>query len=117
MTRYAAAAAAGLLADRVLGEPPAPVHPVAAFGQAMADLERRVWRDSRPAGAGYAATGVGLGWAAGFALGSSIPAGAVATWLVVAGRALGEEARAIGERLADDDLDGARRRLPALVGR
>jgi adenosylcobinamide-phosphate synthase len=105
------------LADRVLGEPPAPVHPVAAFGRVMADLERRVWRDGRPAGAGYAATGIGFGWAAGFALGSSIPAGATATWLVVAGRALGEEARAIGERLVDDDLDGARRRLPALVGR
>ncbi|MGH9009035.1 MAG: CobD/CbiB family cobalamin biosynthesis protein, partial [Acidimicrobiia bacterium] len=28
-----------------------------------------------------------------------------------------EEARAIGERLAHDDLDAARRRLPALVGR
>lgn len=69
------------------------------------------------AGAGYAATGIGLGAAAGFALGSSVPAGAVATWLVVAGRALGEEARAIGDLLYADDLDGARRRLPALVGR
>ncbi len=47
----------------------------------------------------------------------SAPAGALATWLVVAGRALGDEARGIGERLVDDDLDGARRRLPALVGR
>ena len=115
--RSAVATAVGLVADRVLGEPPAPVHPVAAFGRAMTTLERRVWQDSRMVGAGYAATGIGLGWAAGFALGSSIPAGAVATWLVVAGRALGEEARVIGERLADDDLDGARRRLPALVGR
>jgi adenosylcobinamide-phosphate synthase len=50
-------------------------------------------------------------------IGSSTPAGAVATWLVVAGRALGVEARAIGERLVVDDLAGARRRLPALVGR
>jgi adenosylcobinamide-phosphate synthase len=41
----------------------------------------------------------------------------LATWLVVAGRALGDEARAIGALLAEDDLDGARRRLPALVGR
>ena len=115
--RTALAAAVGVLADRVLGEPPAPVHPVAVFGQAMATLERRVWRNSRSAGAGYAATGIGLGWAAGVALGSTIPAGTMATWLVVAGRALGEEARAIGARLADDDLDGARLRLPALVGR
>jgi adenosylcobinamide-phosphate synthase len=49
--------------------------------------------------------------------GASLSGGAVATWLVVAGRALGDEARAIGERLIDDDLDGARRRLPSLVGR
>jgi adenosylcobinamide-phosphate synthase len=115
--RYLIAAAAGLVADRVLGEPPARVHPVAAFGQGMTILERRVWRDRRSAGAGFAATGIGLGWAAGFALGSTIPAGAAATWLVVAGRALGEEARAIGAHLAGDDLAGARRRLPALVGR
>lgn len=113
----AVAAAVGLLADRVLGEPPAGLHPVAAFGRGMVALERRVWRDDRAAGVGYAAAGAGLGWAAGFALGPSVPAGAVATWLVVAGRALGDEARAIGDRLVENDLDGARRRLPALVGR
>ena len=139
--RHGAAAAVGLLADRAFGEPPAAVHPVAVFGRVMTQLERRVWRDSRLAGVAYAAAGVGvaslagaglsrtanaafgrsagagLGRAAGLALRSSVPAGAVATWLVVAGRALGEEARADGERLAADDLEGARRRLPALVGR
>jgi len=114
--RNAVAAAAGLVADRVLGEP-AAVHPVALFGQTMTALERRMWRETRVAGVAYAAAGIGLGTAAGFALGTSIPAGAGATWLVVAGRALGAEARAIGERLVDDDLAGARRRLPALVGR
>jgi adenosylcobinamide-phosphate synthase len=119
----ALAAAAGILADRVLGEPPAPVHPVAWFGRAMVALEERVraahptWRDGRLAGAGYATAGAGLGWAAGAAWGRSVPAGAAATWVVVAGRALGEEARAIGERLVADDLAGARGRLPALVGR
>jgi adenosylcobinamide-phosphate synthase len=147
--RFGVAAAAGLVADRMLGEPPAAAHPVALFGRAMTQLERLVWRDSRSAGAGYVAIGIGLGSLAGagfvraadaalrrtagtdsgrtahaargrgvgLAVGSSIPAGAVATWLVVAGRALGEEARAIGERLVVDDLEGARRRLPALVGR
>jgi adenosylcobinamide-phosphate synthase len=83
----------------------------------MTALERGLWRDNRVAGVGYAATGIGLGAAAGLALGPSVPAGAAATWLVVAGRALGEEARGIGERLIADDLEGARRRLPALVGR
>jgi adenosylcobinamide-phosphate synthase len=111
------AAALGLLCDRVLGEPPTAVHPVAAFGRAMTAMERRVWADNRAAGAGYAAAGVGLGGATGFALGGSLAAGALATWLVVAGRALGDEALGIGARLVDGDLDGARRRLPALVGR
>ena len=135
-------AAIGLVADRALGEPPAGVHPVAAFGRLMIGLEQVLrsgspaggaaaaapdgsWRDGRLGGAAYAAAGVGLGWAAGVglewaagaALGSSVPAAAVATWIVVAGRALGDEAQAIGERLAAGDLDGARRRLPALVGR
>ncbi|HEV8625566.1 MAG TPA: adenosylcobinamide-phosphate synthase CbiB [Acidimicrobiia bacterium] len=117
LAKNAVAVAGGLLADRALGEPPSAVHPVAAFGRALGGLERRVWRDSQAAGAIYTGAGVGLGWAAGFALGPSVPAGVVATWLVVAGRALGNEARAIGERLIDDDLDGARLRLPALVGR
>src|SRR5581483_2229083 len=138
--RWAVAAALGLLADRALGEPPAPVHPVALFGRAMERLEPLVrgergsgsaaagpgrsagaatgpagesdrshgtWRHGRAAGAAYAAAGVGLGAAAGFALGPSLSAGAVATWLVVAGRALGEEALAVGERLVAGDLDGA----------
>jgi len=148
--KFPAAAAIGLVGDRVFGEPPATVHPVALFGRAMTRLEDFVrgdagpaergvdqtqgnvdpaadsgggahlsgaWRPGRAGGAGYAAVGVGLGWAAGWALGPSLPAGAVATSLVVAGRALGEEAAAVGERLAAGDLDGARRRLPALVGR
>ncbi|MCA1842444.1 MAG: adenosylcobinamide-phosphate synthase CbiB [Actinobacteria bacterium] len=105
------------MADRMIGEPPTAVHPVAAFGQVMTMLEPRMWANNRVAGGRYTATGVGLGWAAGFALGPTLPAGVVATWIVVAGRQLGEEALAIGNLLSDDDLDGARRRLPALVGR
>jgi|GEM_PF-162348 len=90
----------------------------AATGPAgESDRSHGTWRHGRAAGAAYAAAGVGLGAAAGFALGPSLSAGAVATWLVVAGRALGEEALAVGERLVAGDLDGARRRVPALVGR
>jgi len=130
------APAVGLVADRLLGEPPAAMHPVAAFGRLMLGIEGTLrsgnaddggaaargsgvdaWRHGRLGGIAYAATGAGLGCAAGAALGSSVPAGAVATWVVVAGRALGDEAQAIGARLSAGDLDGARRRLPALVGR
>ncbi|HLJ08283.1 MAG TPA: adenosylcobinamide-phosphate synthase CbiB [Acidimicrobiia bacterium] len=139
-----------MVGDRLFGEPPAIIHPVALFGRAMTKLEQFVrgdagpaergvnlthgnveraagsgggtgvpaaWRHGRPGGTAYAAIGVGLGWTGGSALGPSLAAGAVATSMVVAGRALGEEAVAVGERLAAGDLDGARRRLPALVGR
>lgn len=109
----ALAVAVGLVADRLLGEPPASAHPVAAFGQAMTRLEARLWRDSRMAGMAYTAAGVTLGLAAGAALGST----ALATALVVAGRALGDEARGVASTLARGDLEAARARLPALVGR
>jgi adenosylcobinamide-phosphate synthase len=42
---------------------------------------------------------------------------AATTWSVVGGTSLGREAMGISAALADDDLPGARRRLPALVGR
>src|SRR5438132_914954 len=48
----AAGLALGALADLVLADPRRG-HPVAGFGRAAAALERRVWRDARPAGAGY----------------------------------------------------------------
>jgi adenosylcobinamide-phosphate synthase len=110
-------AAAGLLADRLLGEPPAGTHPVAIFGRVMTGLEEAAWRDSRPAGVGFAAAGAGLGLAAGFTLGSGPAATAVATSLVVAGRALADEARRVGAAITAGDLEAARALLPALVGR
>jgi adenosylcobinamide-phosphate synthase len=105
--------AAGLLADRVLGEPPAAIHPVAAFGAAMGAVERRLHRDSRVAGAVHAAIGLGLGLAAGTAVRST----AVATYVAVAGRMLATTATTIGDALAAGDLESARNLLPSLVGR
>ena len=105
--------AAGLVADRVLGEPPAPVHPVVAFGRVMRRVERSLYRDRRAAGVAHCVVGAGLGVAAGGLLGTT----AVATWVAVAGRALGEAATAVGVALVDGDLDRARVLLPALVGR
>ena len=105
--------AVGVLADRLLGEPPAPAHPVVLFGRVMRAAERRLYRDSRAAGVAHAAIGAGLGVAAGGVLGST----AGATWLAVAGRALGSAATAVGDALEAGDLDRARELLPALVGR
>jgi adenosylcobinamide-phosphate synthase len=102
-----------LAADAALGEPPVTPHPVAAFGSAMAAGERWWYADSRARGAGHCLAGVALGAAAGSAIGST----AVAAYLAVAGRALADEATAVRRLLELDDVDGARARLPALVGR
>jgi len=54
---HPAQAALGLLADRLVGEPPEWLHPVSWFGRLMALAERAGYRDSRLAGAAYAAAG------------------------------------------------------------
>jgi adenosylcobinamide-phosphate synthase len=110
---HAMGAAAGMLADRLAGEPPAAVHPVVAFGRVMRAIERTMYRDSRVAGVAHAAAGAGLGVAAGGLVGST----ALATWVAVAGRALGRAALGVSAALEAGDLDRARELLPALVGR
>ena len=114
------AAIAGLVADRLLGEPPARWHPVAHFGRAMLALERRWYRDERGAGVRYAAVGVGGAALAGFGLRRLLgapTATALATWVAIGGRMLAEVANAIGDELHAGDLAAARAALPALVGR
>jgi adenosylcobinamide-phosphate synthase len=120
----AAALTAGLLADRLLGEPPGALHPVAAYGRAMTAAERVVWADRRSVGAAYASAGAGLAAAVGSLLSgrSSRPARryagvAIATYVAVAARALREAANHVQDALEADDLAGARGRVTALVGR
>jgi adenosylcobinamide-phosphate synthase len=105
--------AVGIAADRLFGEPAVNPHPVALLGQALQQVEHGLYADRRSAGVAHAAVGVALGWGAGRVIRST----AIATYLAVAGRALGEAAGAVDEALRDGDLDGARRLLPALVGR
>ena len=107
------AVAAGLIVDRMLGEPPSAVHPVAGFGSLMGGLERRLYEPTLARGAIYAAAGTALGVLAGRAARSTVLATASAS----AGRSLGDAAASIGAALARDDLDEARRLLPSLVGR
>ena len=59
----------GILADATFGDPRRG-HPVAAFGSLAAGLERRLYRDSRAAGTGYATVLVGGTVAAGVLLGT-----------------------------------------------
>ena len=111
--RRCLAAAAGLVLDRIVGEPPADVHPVAGFGRTMERVEQSLWADRRLNGTVYALSGAVMGAAAGSAAGST----AVATWAVAAGRELRRVASHIGELAAAGDLSAARAELPSLVGR
>lgn len=116
MTRIrnrAAAAGAGVVLDRLLGEPAMRPHPVAAFGWAMQRLERLMYMDDRLQGTVYLGAGLGSAVLAGGMVRSTT----AATYLAVAGRSLAEEARAIAAHLGGGDLDAARAALPALVGR
>ena len=106
-------AAWGILADRVVGEPPAAWHPVRLFGTSMEHIERSTYRDARLAGVVHAAVGTGVGVAVGSAVGST----AAATCVAVAGRALWDEALRVGDALAASDHERARALLPGLVGR
>jgi adenosylcobinamide-phosphate synthase len=102
----------GLLADWLIGEPPRRAHPVAAFGSLMRRVERGLYRDTRRAGALYAAVGTAVGVSSGLIVRRSF-----ATYLAVAARSLWTEAATVQQLLDEGDLDGARTRLPALVGR
>ena len=118
MTRWgrrALGAAAGLVLDRLLGEPPVPdhLHPIALFGTGVTALEARLYDDRRAPGAVLVAAGVGAAAATGAALGSPVAAGYLAT----SGRGLHDAARAVAAALDADDLAGARELLPWLVGR
>jgi adenosylcobinamide-phosphate synthase len=114
---------AGWAADLAAGDPRRG-HPVALFGGAAARLERRWWRDRRAAGVGYVTVCVGLPALAAFALDRRLGSArgraallALVTWAALGGRSLGREATAVAAAVAAGDLDTARARLPALVGR
>jgi adenosylcobinamide-phosphate synthase len=102
-----------VLLDRLAGEPTVQPHPVEVLGSMLGALEERLWRDDRVAGMVHAALGTALGALAGAAVRST----ALATWLAVSGRMLGDTARDVARALDGERLDDARGVLPALVGR
>jgi adenosylcobinamide-phosphate synthase len=102
-----------LLADRVLGEPPAHVHPVAAFGTVMTHVERAVYRDDRRAGVAYAAIGTAIGAGAGLV----VRRRSAAVALAAAGRELRLASARVRDALVRDDVADARAKVTALVGR
>lgn len=120
----AAGLALGAVADLLLADP-RRAHPVAGFGSVAAALERRVWRDSRVVGAGYAlaltvaAAGVGAGLQGATRrrpLAHAVIT-AAATWTVLGGTSLGRTAGDMYSALRARDLPAARAVLPSLAGR
>lgn len=106
-------AALGLFADRLLGEPPASVHPLVHFGNTMNRFERAFYRDDRRQGVLHAVLGTTVGSVTGLLVRSTT----VATYTAVGARALTEAAATVGDALVKGDLTEARRALPSLVGR
>ncbi|WP_327114239.1 cobalamin biosynthesis protein [Nocardia sp. NBC_01730] len=107
----------GFALDRVFGDPRRG-HPVAGFGSAAGALESVTYADRRVAGLVHEVLAVGS--VVGFgvvARRGGVAATAVATWTVLGGRSLARTGRAMADRLAGGDLDGARALLPALCGR
>jgi adenosylcobinamide-phosphate synthase len=120
----AAGLALGVAADLLLGDP-RRAHPVAGFGATAAALERRVWRDTRAAGAGYALGLIAATTGLGAVLDRSTRrrpvlralVTAAATWTVLGGTSLARTATDMERALADGDLPAARAVLPSLAGR
>ena len=121
----AAGLIAGLVADRYLGDPPTPAHPVAWFGTLVSTLEKPLYADDRRAGAQLvAASTLPLVAVAAVAECRSqrsfltqVASTALVTWAVVGARSLHAEGETMADRLAADDLAGARAQLMNLCGR
>lgn len=106
-----------LFADRILGEPPSAVHPVALFGRVMEKYEFFAWRDTRLAGIGYNVLGIGTAGLCATLLDSPLVGTFLATYVAVAERALLQNAATIERDLIIGDLAAAKELLPSLVGR
>ena len=115
----------GYLADLVLADPRAG-HPVAGFGAAATTVERLTYRDTRVGGAVHVAILLGAVSLFGAVLQryarrygplGSVVVTAAATWVALGGTSLARIGSAMGELLASDHLDDARRLLPSLCGR
>lgn len=122
MPTLAFTALAGVLLDRLFGEP-RRWHPLVGFGR-LADLAERRLRQGAPGNAvgnrlrGFVAWGAVVLPFVALAMWFSHPlVDALLLWLALGGRSLGEHARAIAAPLAAGDLPGARQAVGMIVSR
>jgi adenosylcobinamide-phosphate synthase len=120
----AGAVALAALLDRLVGELPTRVHPVALFGRLVTPFDRE-WRFPRLVGAlvalvlplsAAALVGGLVTLAGGVGPLAAAPLAGVALFVTTSLRMLLDEARAVVD-LADEDLPAARDRLRSLAGR
>ena len=109
----------GMAADRMLGDPPTTIHPVALFGRAATKLEKVFYRDSKLAGALYLTAAVVPPVVATYWLEKRYP---TATMTLALFSALGGTTlERVGERMARAlearDIDQARELVPWLCSR
>jgi len=105
--------ATGLVIDRLAGDPDTDLHPVAAFGKLMDEIEDRIWADTRERGALHAGIGIAFGLATGLIVHST----AAVTSLALSGNKLRSTAQEVSDLLDAGDIDQARIELRSLVGR
>jgi adenosylcobinamide-phosphate synthase len=113
----------GLLADATLGDP-SRWHPVAGVGQLATGVERALYAPRRRTGAMHL-TIVAVPLTAGALAADRVMPGragrilltALLTWTALGARSLQREAVVLSRQLGTGDLEGARRRMPHLVGR
>lgn len=118
MVGRAAALTAGIVADRIFGDP-VRHHPVAWFGTAADRLEKRMWADSKPRGAAYAAVLVAVPTVAATVAARRFPNVALAAvaWASLGGTTLARTGERMADRLEAEDLAASRELVPWLCSR
>jgi len=106
----------GFALDAALGDP-ARFHPVAGFGRTASALEQVLWRPRRANGVVHVVALVAAAAAVGRLAERRAALRVLAVCVVLGGRSLAREALLLAEALERGELDEARRRAPALMGR
>ncbi|AKE40967.1 cobalamin biosynthesis protein CobD [Corynebacterium kutscheri] len=109
----------GMAADRILGDPHTPWHPVALFGRFAATVEKRTYSDHKVAGVFYTAVCVIPPTALSIWAYRRFPefSTALALYIAVGGTTLEKTGERMHKALEVDDIDAARALVPWLCSR
>ncbi len=110
----------GILADRVLGDPPHRFDPISAYEEIAGRSKDPGDTRARNTGIAYAVGGTVLGSLSGMGLRritGPLGAASIAAWSVIRGKSRAARALAVGVALAEGDAERARAGLPEMVQR